>query len=249
MQLDVTLSRRHLVTVASILAHASLIVLLLRPNGALSIAPDTPTMSVSLYDGKAITGVDKPPVVLTPELARTPPIQAKTVDVLPPGDIEPQFVDQTSSEPDPVVERDLLLDPLALAVAASASRAAGQPCQLTAWLQQALQADPQVQAALAQIPRPARSVANALMLWNGTWIEPLAKASTGVETLRQAFMSGIRSAPEACRDQVIHGPELILLSDGVGTTVLAVGSGEWRWADLLPSSYPPTAIAALFPGP
>lgn len=228
---------------ASVLAHALLAVLLLRPAQSPPMVSDIGTMGVSLYDGKMIAAAEGP-AAPAPQVASHPPSEAKVeaVDVEPPRDIEPQFVDVLSPEPDPLIERDPLLDPVSLSIAA-ASSAAGQPCQLTAWLQQALQADPQVQAALPQIPRPARSVANAIMLWNGAWIEPQTTASVGVLTLHQAVIAGIRAAPAACREQVIQGPELIILLDGAGATVLAIGSGEWRWADLLDPVYQRTAIS------
>ena len=47
----------------------------------------------------------------------------------------------------------------------------------------------------------------------------------------------------ACQDQVIHGPELIILLDGAGATVLAIGSGDWRWADLLKPAHERTTYS------
>jgi hypothetical protein len=44
------------------------------------------------------------------------------------------------------------------------------------------------------------------------------------------MMWEIAFAPEACRSQAMHG--LVLISSG-GSARLAVGSGEWRWSDLL----------------
>jgi hypothetical protein len=38
-------------------------------------------------------------------------------------------------------------------------------------------------------------------------------------------------APEACRKQLVHGLVLVSLSDG--NTRFAIGSGDWRWSDLL----------------
>ena len=165
-----------------------------------------------------------------------------------PTEIKPEFVDVSLSL-SREGERDPLADPVALSVAAASTGASGQTCQLTAWLQQALQADPQVQAALPAIPKPARSVANAIMLWDGGWVDPRPNATNGVTAIRLAVIAGVRSAPAACRAQVVRGPELIILTQGADSTILAIGSGEWRWGDLLASDYQLTALAAPAPRP
>ena len=165
-----------------------------------------------------------------------------------PTEIKPEFVDVSLSL-SREGERDPLADPVALSVAAASTGASGQTCQLTAWLQQALQADPQVQAALPAIPKPARSVANAIMLWDGGWVDPRPNATNGVTAIRLAVIAGVRSAPAACQAQVVRGPELIILTQGADSTILAIGSGEWRWGDLLASDYQLTALAAPAPRP
>ena len=236
--------RRGGVVAASVLAHALVLAALLQAQAETPQSPEIGAINVSLYDGKLISAAQTPPAPApAPKMASETPSEPKLekADIEPPPEIEPQVIDVLSVAPDPLLERDPLLDPVALAVAASS--AAGQPCQLTVWLQQALQADPQVQIALPLIPRPARSVANAIMLWNGAWVEPPAQASGGVSTLQQALIAGIRAAPIACQDQVIHGPELIILLDGAGATVLAIGSGDWRWADLLKPAHERTTYS------
>jgi len=37
--------------------------------------------------------------------------------------------------------------------------------------------------------------------------------------------------PEACRNQRMHGLVLLSLEDGM--TRFAIGTGEWKWSDLL----------------
>ena len=97
------------------------------------------------------------------------------------------------------------------------------------------------------IPRPARSVANAVMLWDGGWVESPGRAAAGVTAIRMALIVGVRSAPPACQLQLVRGPELIILTAGGESTVLAIGSGEWRWGDLLDAGYQLTAMTQ--PGP
>lgn len=107
-------------------------------------------------------------------------------------------------------------------------------CQLDAALQASLGQDPEVLSALTRIPRKARSVANAIMLWNGRWI---AGESVGGESalssIRQSIQKGVRTASAACQQSTVRGPVLIAVLSQPETTILAIGSGEWRWADLL----------------
>lgn len=239
--------RRHLVIVGSALAHGALLALLFTAKPPPGVA-EVGVMSVSLFDGKALAG-DKisPAPARVPAPAPPPPVQAKVeLEPVPPTDVEPQFIDVSLVEPDPA-DREAVDDPVAISVAAAASAAAGSACDMTQWLRQALQADPQVQDALAHIPRPARSVANAIMLWDRAWVGTGSAAASGVATIRLALVAGIRAAPAACRDQALRGPELFTLVDAVGTTVVAVGSGEWRWADVLQSEAVRLASSAPMP--
>lgn len=213
---------------------------------------DVGTMSVSLYDGSA----PSPAAASTPTPPRDPPpaqepaaTTAVEIEPLAPTDVEPQFIDVSLLQPDPDA-RLPVDDPVALSVAAAASAAAGSACDLTQWIQKALQADPQVQQALARIPRPARSIANAIMLWDGAWVATRATAADDTAAIRLAVISGVAAAPEACQNQATRGPELFTLNDAMGTTVVVVGSGNWKWADLLKvDPQPQNARVALATGP
>ncbi len=222
---------RHLVMVGSVLAHAVLLAVLLRVPSVAPMAAERGLMTVSLYDGQAA------PLTFTPrrQTPIVPPISTRKIKVRLTSDqstdVAPQYVDASAS-PTNFAQRDPLQDPVALSVAA-ASGAGAPACHLTEWLQHALQADPQVEAALLIIPRPARSISNALMLWDGSWVEVQLTADAGVAAIRSAVVSGIRAAPVSCRTQFIRGPEFMTLTSGSDTTVMAIGSGEWRWEDLL----------------
>ena len=239
-------ARKHLVAAASVIAHAVVFALLLR------LSPDPPagaeigTMAVSLMPGDAFAAASlQPPAKVE---AAPPASVVEAVETPPPPqtEVEPQYVDVPAPGSE-LAERDPLNDPVALSVSTAASNASGEVCQMSQWLQQALQADPQVQAALMGVPRPARSVANALMLWDGDWIEPRMQVGQSVAAVRAALMAGIRAAPRACQDQPVRGPELLTLTEGAGVTILAVGSGEWRWADLLEPSF--SFAVDVAPGP
>lgn len=151
----------------------------------------------------------------------------------------PQYVDITLAN-----DRDPANDSIALAVAGAA--AAGKSCDISIWLQSALQNDARVQAAFAQMPRKTRSVANALMLWDQGWVRAEPAAAPGVREIADAVASGVRAAPEACRTALVRGPELITLNIGDETVVVAIGSGQWTWQSLLE---PKAAAGSAAPAP
>ena len=91
-----------------------------------------------------------------------------------------------------------------------------------------------VHASLSQVPREARSVANAIMLWDGRWMEASdLGGSTIADPIRAAIIEQVRFESPACRDMPIRGPRFITLVATPANIVLAMGSGEWRWSDLL----------------
>jgi hypothetical protein len=216
----------------SMVFHALLLLVVLHAPSTLGSAIAAPQFDVSLYDGPLPMSLARPAAPKHP--APSPPTEPDKKEVPPPkpADIPPRYLPVNTARPN-LDLRDPKDDPLARAMAV-ASRQAGRPCALTAWLQQALQDDPLVQAALREIPRPSRSVANALMLWNGSWAPVSASAAAGVSTIETAVVVGVLQTPESCRSELIRGPELMTLVSGEDATVIAIGSGEWRWADLLP---------------
>lgn len=109
----------------------------------------------------------------------------------------------------------------------------GGGCNLADYLRARLQADPRVLDGLARLPRQARSVANALMVWDGEWVEVSDGGSAISLMIRANIESIVQSAPAPCREMEVTGPNFIILEDPRGATVLVVGSGAWRWSDLL----------------
>ena len=168
----------------------------------------------------------------------------------PPPDIEPIFVDAPSPNPEFAEIPDPLANVAEFVAAAAAAQPGvpGQACPLAQWIQDALRAEPGVMAGLAVIPRQSRSVANAIMLWDGRWVparQPAAEA--GLAPIRAAIVAGVEAAPAHCRQQRLNGPLLITLVGERDTTLLAVGSGEWTWGDIrapapVPASPTPSAI-------
>lgn len=113
-----------------------------------------------------------------------------------------------------------------IAVAADSAAVAGE-CAMVAAMTRALAADPAVAEALPRLPPQARSVADAVLLWNGTW-----SAQPALEPARVAVMRAARAEPSACLDEELRGPRLIPVGEPGRSTMLVVGSGAWRWRDL-----------------
>lgn len=124
-------------------------------------------------------------------------------------------------------------------------------CDLTAPVQAALQADQQVQQLLPSIPPERRSVANAMAIWNQAWLTPDATVDPKVyETIRLTVATAIGSASEECRTQPQAGPRLVYLPAPTaqgGTTVLAMGSGEWTWQQVADTARPEVVLALNAP--
>ncbi len=100
-------------------------------------------------------------------------------------------------------------------------------------LQSALRKARLVQAAVADAGRADGAGGKALYVWNGDWIQSRGQDGNGLAAVREAIMWEVAFAPEACRAEPVHGLVLFSLNDGPGSARLVVGSGVWRWSDLL----------------
>jgi hypothetical protein len=120
----------------------------------------------------------------------------------------------------------------AAALAGLAPGAAG--CDLSDAVLARLHGSPAVTAAIERIPRAARSVADAVLLWDGHWIDAGAVGgSDALEPIRIAVVSAVRAAPAPCRDASVTGPRLLIVAGTDGNRVLAFGSGQWTWAQVI----------------
>jgi hypothetical protein len=103
----------------------------------------------------------------------------------------------------------------------------GAGCHMAQRVQAALRRDSLVRAAVAQAT-PSR----AIMVWNGDWVQSGSQDGKGLAAVREAIVWEVAFAPQACKAEHMRG--LILLSmNQPGAPRLAVGSGDWRWSDLL----------------
>ena len=113
-------------------------------------------------------------------------------------------------------------------------------CRIADFLQTVLQTNSDVHIALGLMPPGVKSVANAVLLWDGRWIDgETVGGATVFDPIHTAVVAGVSNAPAACQMELVRGPRLITVGDSHNTTVLAFGSGEWRWADVLDTRAPP----------
>ena len=114
---------------------------------------------------------------------------------------------------------------------ASAQIGAGQPCNLTSAVVHDFSQSPTVRQGVAELPPGEKSVANAVQIWDGAW--PAETQSGGMALLRGLLIREINAAPAACLTQINTGPVFFMVPDGEATVVVAVGSGQWTWGQLL----------------
>lgn len=103
----------------------------------------------------------------------------------------------------------------------------GGGCDIARAVQRALRRDPMVRGAVEEAHRSGK----AIMVWNGDWVRNGDQDGKGLSAVREAIMWEVGFSPAACRNMRMHG--LVLLSLADGGTRFAVGTGDWRWSDLL----------------
>lgn len=123
--------------------------------------------------------------------------------------------------------------------AASGSEPGAGGCALGQVVGDAILGDAAAMAELEALPLQARTQADAVMLWDGAWPDPQPSSvapSDGIGApgaLRGAVVWAISNSPPECRDAIVVGPRFIALPGDLRTTMVVIGSGQWRWADLL----------------
>lgn len=205
-----SLRKRHLVLVGVILVHAFVVAILFFVRN-----PPVPAAAAA----GALRTFDV--------LPDAPPVPEPQV---PPPPVPPPVVEDIA--PLPIVE--LPVPAIAAAPPPTASAgAAGPSCDLTQAVQRALRESKAVGAALLRIPVEARSVANAVMLWDGAWVAPAAIGGEAVlEPIQAKVIATVEAASQTCRMDVQAGPRLVLIPGERETLTIAIGSGSWRWGDL-----------------
>ena len=139
----------------------------------------------------------------------------------------------------PVQQVELLPSALPMLAAASGG-GEGTGCAMAMVVARAITTNPEAMAALAVLPRDLRTEADAVMLWNGTWLsidEPPVVSLTSPEDLlgplKQVVIDALVASPVECRDADTIGPQFIPIQEPGWTTMLVVGSGVWRWSSMV----------------
>jgi len=107
----------------------------------------------------------------------------------------------------------------------------GPACDLTRAVVHDFSQSPVVRLSVSELPPNEKSVANAVQIWDGAW--PVETLSGGKGLLRALLTREIAAAPADCRRQVNHGPVFFIVPDGEATVMVAVGSGQWSWDQLV----------------
>lgn len=229
------------------------IVLAFRPEAQMVVEPEIP-IPVALID---FPGPPDPPGPPSPEkkppgppkpeppapAKPAPPVKAiaRPTPKPPPKTVETIAAKETPAPPLPQLSEMQVAGAMtadsAGAGGGGGGGGGGGECNMLRKLQAALRRDALVQAEVGEAHRVAGS-RRPLWVWNGHWIRSPGQAGDGLAALRQAIMWEVAFAPEACQRERMRGLALISLNDGPGASRVAVGAGEWRWADLLASRRP-----------
>lgn len=220
----------------SLVGHAAAVLVLLPARTQISEPFDPEPMAIALVDLPKPPPPPPPPVdAEKPAPAPQPPAPVKArplkniarpTKAPAPPDVTPL---PAIDAPVTFAAGELSDGELASATAAGSGAGAGSGCDVARRLQNALQKNPRVQAALARTPALGRGS----KVWNGDWIRNPTQDGSGLAVIREAMMMEVLSAPEACRLEPMHGLYLISLDHPGGAARVAVGADTWRWGDLL----------------
>jgi hypothetical protein len=122
---------------------------------------------------------------------------------------------------------DGLSDAQLAGAATGESGPTGGACDMARWLQGALRKDPLVRTAVAGLGD------KAVMVWDGDWVRRPGEDGKGLAAVREALTWEIAFSPRACRGEQVRGLVVLSMNPGQGGPRLAMGSGVWRWSDLL----------------
>jgi hypothetical protein len=173
----------------------------------------------------SLTESPKPPDL--PKTAENQPEGAPEVDLIQPTRPRATMPDVLMAESEPDDSSLLSESDLAGATRAGEGGTGMGGCDTAQLVQQALRRDRLVHSAVAD----AHLGGKAILLWNGDWVRSGGQEGKGLAAVREAVMWEVAFAPPACREAKMHGLVLLSLTDG--GTRFAIGSGDWRWSDLL----------------
>lgn len=249
------MQRKQFVATVFVAVSHLLVLLTLSRVGSGGVAPDVTVVSVGLvtWPGPAVSVAAAPAPLLAPAKAEPLPdassrgnIQAESVAAELTSGSPPPVFDVQAAEPvqplDVLAMVHALVNPTDNPPPAPATFAelltlaggAQDECRLGVVLAGRMQSDTSLSEHLVALPRDARSVANAVMLWDGGWVPARAPdAESAMAGVRAALRQAAVGLEAACLEEMQTGPNLLTVVIDKGATVLVVGSGAWRWSDVL----------------
>lgn len=122
--------------------------------------------------------------------------------------------------------------------AASGAKAAGAGCALAKDISHSIATDFAAMAELRALPPSIRTSADAVLLWNGQWTLPDG-GSDGIDprALRRVIEQAVAESPIECRLAMNIGPQFVQVAEENRTVMVVIGSGRWRWTDLLDPAF------------
>lgn len=139
-------------------------------------------------------------------------------------------------------------DPPALSkpalAAAAAAAVPGEACGTLDLVSKAMVADPTAVLAVRNSPPEIRSVAQALVIWNAQWSASAISADAPLGPARAVVERTLGGMPDGCLDEQVSGPRLVPVPGERGMMFVVIGSGVWRWRELLAAPVGPVGSGA-----
>jgi hypothetical protein len=98
---------------------------------------------------------------------------------------------------------------------------------------QGIAGDSAVLVSLNMVPRTERSISEVINLWNAGWSSAASGDTAPLAPVRERVSLLLTEFPAECLDQIVTGPRLVPVSTIRGTTFISIGSGSWRWSQLV----------------
>ena len=108
-------------------------------------------------------------------------------------------------------------------------------CSTQSAVLDALLIDPAARDAIREAPPEARSISDAIVIWNEAWNPIVVDIAAPLYRVRDIVERTLIRVTPACLDEPITGPRLLPIPDasGMRTSFIVVGSGVWTWRALL----------------
>lgn len=109
----------------------------------------------------------------------------------------------------------------------------GGSCDMIGRLERALRDDAELRRAVAATLTARNAAGQAVLVWDGDWLQSPGQAGKGLAGIRQAVAVEVGFAPRACKDEQVRGLAVVSLDGTANGPKVALGAGTWRWRDLL----------------